>query len=56
VILGGEFSTRGGNGATIAVQRLCQVVHTRTWPPRPLSSDGLILFDCAGRVRQLLRS
>jgi 4-amino-4-deoxy-L-arabinose transferase-like glycosyltransferase len=56
VILGGEFSTRGGNGATAAVQRVCQVVHTRTWLPRPLSSDGLILFDCAGRVRQLLRS
>jgi hypothetical protein len=56
VILGGEFSTRGGNGATVAVQRLCQVVHTRTWLPRPLSSDGLILFDCAGRVRQLLHA
>jgi 4-amino-4-deoxy-L-arabinose transferase-like glycosyltransferase len=53
VILGGEFSTRGGNGATAAVQRVCRVVHTRTWLPRPLSSDGLILFDCAGRVRRL---
>jgi 4-amino-4-deoxy-L-arabinose transferase-like glycosyltransferase len=56
VILGGEFSTRGGNGATAAVQRVCRVVHTRTWLPRPLSSDGLILFDCAGRVRALQRS
>jgi 4-amino-4-deoxy-L-arabinose transferase-like glycosyltransferase len=53
VILGGEFSTRGGNGATAAVQRVCRVVHERTWLPRPLSADGLILFDCAGRVRQL---
>jgi hypothetical protein len=56
VILGGEFSTRGGNGATAAVQRVCRVVHTRTWLPRPLSADGLILFDCAGRAEQLQRS
>jgi hypothetical protein len=54
VILGGEFSTRGGNGATAAVQRVCRVIHTRTWLPRPLSADGLILFDCAGRVRRLI--
>ncbi len=53
VILGGEFSTRGGNGATAAVQRVCRVVHERAWLPRPLSADGLILFDCAGRVREL---
>ncbi|HEX4482419.1 MAG TPA: glycosyltransferase family 39 protein [Solirubrobacteraceae bacterium] len=56
VILGGEFSTRGGNGATAAVQRVCRVVHTRTWLPRPLSADGLILFDCAGRVRRLTQA
>jgi len=49
VVLGGEFSTRGGNGATAAVQRACRVVGTRAWLPRPLSSKGLILFDCAGR-------
>jgi 4-amino-4-deoxy-L-arabinose transferase-like glycosyltransferase len=49
VVLGGEFSTRGGNGATAAVQRACRVVTTRAWLPRPLSPNGLILFDCAGR-------
>ena len=49
VVLGGEFSTRGGNGATIAVQRACRVVTTRAWLQRPRSPKGLILFDCAGR-------
>lgn len=53
VILGGEFSTRGGNGATAAVQRVCEVVPTRTWLPRPLAPNGLILFDCAHSVRAL---
>jgi 4-amino-4-deoxy-L-arabinose transferase-like glycosyltransferase len=53
VILGGEFSTRGGTKATEAVQRACRVVPTRTWLARPLEPNGLILFDCAGRVRRL---
>jgi 4-amino-4-deoxy-L-arabinose transferase-like glycosyltransferase len=53
VILGGEFSTRGGNGATAAVQRLCRVVPTRTWLPRPLAPNGLILFDCVHSVAAL---
>jgi 4-amino-4-deoxy-L-arabinose transferase-like glycosyltransferase len=56
VILGGEFSTRGGNGATQAVQRFCRVVPTRTWLPRPLEPNGLILFDCAGSVGKLATS
>ncbi|HEX3911107.1 MAG TPA: glycosyltransferase family 39 protein [Solirubrobacteraceae bacterium] len=53
VLLGGEFSTRGGTKATEAVQRLCRVVPTRTWLPRPLEPNGLILFDCRGRVSRL---
>jgi 4-amino-4-deoxy-L-arabinose transferase-like glycosyltransferase len=56
VILGGEFSTRGGTKATEAVQRVCRVVPTRTWLPRPLQPNGLILFDCAGRARRLAAS
>jgi 4-amino-4-deoxy-L-arabinose transferase-like glycosyltransferase len=56
VVLGGEFSTRGGNGATQAVQRVCRVVHTRTWLPRPLEANGLILFDCAGSAEKLASS
>ena len=56
VLLGGEFSTRGGTKATEAVQQACAVVHTRSWLPRPLQADGLILFDCAGRASQLAAS
>jgi 4-amino-4-deoxy-L-arabinose transferase-like glycosyltransferase len=56
VLLGGEFSTRGGTKATEAVQQACRVVHTRSWLPRPLQPDGLILFDCAGRASQLAAS
>jgi 4-amino-4-deoxy-L-arabinose transferase-like glycosyltransferase len=56
VLLGGEFSTRGGTKATEAVQRVCRVVPTRTWLPRPLQPNGLILFDCAGRARRLAAS
>jgi 4-amino-4-deoxy-L-arabinose transferase-like glycosyltransferase len=55
VLLGGEFSARGGNGATAAVQRACNVVTTRAWLPRPLTPNGLILFDCAGHARALAR-
>jgi 4-amino-4-deoxy-L-arabinose transferase-like glycosyltransferase len=53
VVLGGEFSTRGGNRATAAVQRACRVVTTRRWLPRPLTPNGLILFDCGGLARLL---
>jgi 4-amino-4-deoxy-L-arabinose transferase-like glycosyltransferase len=53
VLLGGEFSTRGGNGATAAVQRVCRAVHARDWLPRPLTPNGLILFDCGGLQRKL---
>jgi hypothetical protein len=56
VLLGGEFSTRGGTKATEAVQQACRVVHTRSWLPRPLQPDGLILFDCAGRASRLAAS
>jgi 4-amino-4-deoxy-L-arabinose transferase-like glycosyltransferase len=55
VLLGGEFSARGGNDATGAVQRACAVVATRAWLPRPLTPNGLILFDCAGHARALAR-
>ncbi|HTZ86045.1 MAG TPA: glycosyltransferase family 39 protein [Solirubrobacteraceae bacterium] len=53
VVLGGEFSTRGGTKSTEAVQRSCQVVHARAWLPRGLDPNGLILFDCRGRASQL---
>ena len=56
VVLGGEFSTRGGTPATAAVQRACRVVPTTVWLERSLSAHGLILFDCAGREQALASS
>jgi 4-amino-4-deoxy-L-arabinose transferase-like glycosyltransferase len=53
VLLGGEFSTRGGTLATAAVQRSCPVVPTTAWLESGLPTNGLILFDCAGREHAL---
>ena len=53
VLLGGVFSMRGGNGATVAVLRACRQLPTTAWLKLPLPADGLVLFDCAGREREL---
>ncbi len=53
VLLGGEYSLRGGNLATKAVLRACELMAPSEWNS-PLSYPfGLTLFDCAGRERQL---
>jgi 4-amino-4-deoxy-L-arabinose transferase-like glycosyltransferase len=49
VVLGGPYSSRGGNLATKAVLHACPQVPFRLWHgPRP-GPLGLALFDCAGR-------
>ncbi len=55
VLLGGAYSTRGGNEATKAVLRSCRLVGPEVWndPDHYLYSDGVTLFDCAGRARRL---
>jgi 4-amino-4-deoxy-L-arabinose transferase-like glycosyltransferase len=53
VVLGGEFSTRGGNRATAAVIRACRGLPPEAWQGTPLYLHGLVLFDCAGRERAL---
>ncbi len=53
VVLGGEFSTRGGNRATVAVLHACRLVEPSAWGGTPLRYHSLVLFDCAGRERQL---
>jgi 4-amino-4-deoxy-L-arabinose transferase-like glycosyltransferase len=53
VLLGGAYSSRGGNLATKAVLRHCREVPAKAWHgPRP-SIHALVLFDCAGRARAL---
>ena len=53
VVLGGEFSTRGGNRATAAVLRACRELPPTAWGGPPPYFDSLELFDCAGREREL---
>jgi 4-amino-4-deoxy-L-arabinose transferase-like glycosyltransferase len=56
VVLGGEFASRGGNRATVAVLRACRLVAPRAWHGPAISPFGLALFDCAGRERALARN
>ena len=56
VVLGGEYSTRGGNRATVAVKRACRELPASAWGGPPPYSDSLVLFDCAGRERALAAS
>jgi 4-amino-4-deoxy-L-arabinose transferase-like glycosyltransferase len=56
VVLGGEYSTRGGNRATVAVKRACRELPASTWGGPRSYSDSLVLFDCAGRERELAAS
>ncbi len=53
MLLGGEYSLRGGNRATIAVLRACRQLTPAEWSSPFPTPDGLVLFDCAGRERQL---
>jgi 4-amino-4-deoxy-L-arabinose transferase-like glycosyltransferase len=53
VVLGGEFSTRGGNRATAATLRACRELPPETWQRTPTFLHSLVLFDCAGRERGL---
>jgi 4-amino-4-deoxy-L-arabinose transferase-like glycosyltransferase len=53
ILLGGAYSTRGGNKATQAVLRACRLLTAREWKDPDIYIGGLALFDCAGRARQL---
>jgi hypothetical protein len=53
VVFGGEFSSRGGNAATATVLRACRQVPGAVWAGAHAPFAGLVLFDCAGRERQL---
>jgi 4-amino-4-deoxy-L-arabinose transferase-like glycosyltransferase len=53
VLLGGEYSLRGGNRATVAVLRACKELAPSVWNSPVPYPFGLVLFDCAGRERAL---
>jgi 4-amino-4-deoxy-L-arabinose transferase-like glycosyltransferase len=56
VLLGGEYSLRGGNDATRAVLRACTELAPSVWHSPVGYPFGLALFDCAGHERALERS
>jgi 4-amino-4-deoxy-L-arabinose transferase-like glycosyltransferase len=56
VLLGGEYSLRGGNRATVAVLRACKELAPSVWHSPVPYPYGLALFDCAGRERALAAS
>jgi 4-amino-4-deoxy-L-arabinose transferase-like glycosyltransferase len=53
VILGGAYSTRGGNLAIRAVPHACPEVPGAAWGQTRFTQYSLVLFDCAGRARAL---
>ena len=53
VLLGGEYSLRGGNLATHAVLRACTELAPPVWHSPVPYPFGLALFDCAGHERAL---
>jgi len=53
VLLGGEYSLRGGNRATVAVLRACKELAPSVWHSPVPYPYGLALFDCAGHEREL---
>jgi 4-amino-4-deoxy-L-arabinose transferase-like glycosyltransferase len=53
VLLGGEYSLRGGNRATRAVLKSCRELAPTEWKSPVPYPFGLVLFDCAGREQAL---
>jgi 4-amino-4-deoxy-L-arabinose transferase-like glycosyltransferase len=53
VVLGGAYSSRGGNNATGAVQQICREIPASAWHGFDYSIYSLVLLDCAGYERQL---
>jgi 4-amino-4-deoxy-L-arabinose transferase-like glycosyltransferase len=53
MLLGGEYSARGGNKATKAVLRACRELVPAEWHSPVAYPFGLALFDCAGDERAL---
>ncbi|HMD51591.1 MAG TPA: hypothetical protein VKG62_02670, partial [Solirubrobacteraceae bacterium] len=53
VILGGIYSTRGGNSATRSVLKACRLIAPSVWKSPKVHEEMLYLFDCAGHEAAL---
>jgi hypothetical protein len=55
MLIGGAYSSRGGNLATRAVLKSCALVFPALWHGPVPSPHAYVLFDCAGHERALAR-
>ncbi|HTY97100.1 MAG TPA: glycosyltransferase family 39 protein [Solirubrobacteraceae bacterium] len=55
VLLGGPYSQRGGNAATVAVLHVCRLLKPSQWHSPSSYTGGVTLFDCAGHTAGLRR-
>ena len=55
VVIGGAYAERGGNAASTAVLRACEVIPGAAWQPPPVNPNALLLFDCQGHELALSR-
>ncbi len=55
VLLGGPYSQRGGNAATVAVLHVCRLLKPSQWHSPSSYTGGVTLFDCAGDAARLRR-
>jgi 4-amino-4-deoxy-L-arabinose transferase-like glycosyltransferase len=53
MLLGGVYSSRGGNRASAATLRACRLIAPAVWKSPLDYPNGLALFDCAGRAAAL---
>ncbi len=53
VLLGGPYSSRGGNGATAATLKACRFIPSHLWGAVHNNLYSLVLYDCAGRAPEL---
>jgi 4-amino-4-deoxy-L-arabinose transferase-like glycosyltransferase len=53
VLLGGPYSSRGGNRATAATLTACRYIPSRLWGGVHTAKSSIVLYDCGGRAPQL---
>jgi 4-amino-4-deoxy-L-arabinose transferase-like glycosyltransferase len=53
VLLGGPYSSRGGNGATVGTLKACRQIPSTRWGGGKPMRYGLTLYDCRGDAGRL---
>lgn len=53
VLLGGPYSSRGGNAATAATLKACRQIPSHLWGGVHTALYSPVLYDCAGRAQRL---